>query len=126
MNKSTLLAFNGRLATEINELLDVQDENSGIPRTGYKLIRLIKKSMAAALHRGENVNIHGFGIFKIIERTPRTIKRPFIWHKPLTQSMEPFVHKPEKTVKFYPSVQLKAMRNPDSPSCKERRTRAKW
>ena len=113
------------LAKAIHEVLDLPNNRHGEPSFGYKVVKTIVNSIATALHRGEDVHVRGFGIFRVVTRTPRRTANSFITRDPL---FSPVIinHKPRRVVIFIPSIQLLAMLNQSSPNHKEARTAAKW
>ena len=113
------------LAKQIHEILDWPNNRHGEPAFGYKVVKTIINSIAAALHRGEDVHVRGFGIFRVVIRTPRRTANSFITRDPLFSPVT-INHQPRKVVIFIPSIQLQAMLNQSTPNHKEARTVAKW
>jgi nucleoid DNA-binding protein len=98
------------LAKYLHDLLQLPYPPNGDPKTGRKIIAGIKKAITDALHRGEDVKIKGFGIFRVVNHKPTRVGSTFITQDPIFSPV-PIDVKGYRYVKFYPSSQLRAMLN---------------
>lgn len=120
------------LAILIHEVLD-EPYDHGVPTLGYKVVRAMLSAMAQALRTGQDVNVRGFGILRVKDRTPHPTGHNIL-HNSLkgpadVYSSAPLSYKPRKHVVFKPSSQLRAMINTAAdciPSLVERRAMETW
>lgn len=110
------------VAKELQDLLDLPLEEfksanstTWLPLTGTRVIHAIFDTVKAALLRGEDVEIQGFGKFKIIERKARTVPVGFVatdgTAEGVKHSAKVRVIPPKLIVKFFPSPYLTGVTN---------------
>jgi nucleoid DNA-binding protein len=120
------------LSRYINELID----EPIMSPIGFKVSKAIFKTIADALHRGEEVYVQGFGTFKVLKprevhKLPNLIlhrKRGGEFNSEATKSPVMIEIPGKKKVFFYPAIQLQAMLNEDDTTSnyKERRAKSIW
>lgn len=68
------------IAYELSDLLELPK----ICRTGtaYKIVTRVLQTIAAGLHRGEDVKIAGFGIFRVRKVAPRERYTAYFYGRP--------------------------------------------
>ena len=110
-----------QLAELIHDLLDIPNDGHGNPIVGLKIVNAIITTMIAALQRGEDVEVKGFGIFRIHTRKPRRTGNNFLLNRPNIHSPVPITWPTKKYVRFYPAAQLRALLNPTGTNRVERR-----
>ena len=116
---------NRSLALDIEELL--RGEFHPLPLKGTRVLQAICQAMKDALLRGESIAIEGFGIFRVVERTPKRTSQFFLTNNPaLGRSATILAHHRRRYVIFEPSMVLMAMLNLQSPNYKERRAQRRW
>jgi nucleoid DNA-binding protein len=119
--------FRYKVADELTDLLDLPRGKFGRPDKAHQIIRAIQTAMTDALHRGEDIRIDGFGIFRIHTRPSKPNRQTFIMGRPAIKTSEIVVAPARKVVKFTPSEALRAMVNIDAPTtCVERRAIKSW
>ena len=115
-----------KLARQIHDDLDIPLNGHGYPIFMIRLIRTIERTIRDGLSRGEEVNIRGFGTFKLETRTPRRTGNNFV-HGRDVRSPVPISHPTRKVVVFTPDMSLMALLNhTDTPNYKERRSAKNW
>lgn len=110
-----------QLAELIHDLLDFPNDGHGNPVIGLKVVNAILTAIAGSLHRGEDVEIRGFGIFRIHTRKPKRTGNNFLLNRPNIHSSAPITWPSKKYVRFYPAAQLRALINPTGTNRVERR-----
>lgn len=110
-----------QLAELIHDLLDLPNDGHGNPVTGLKVVNAILAAISSGLHRGEDVEIRGFGIFRTHTRKPRRTGNNLLLNHPNIHSPVPIIWPSKKYVRFYPAAQLRALINPTGTNRVERR-----
>jgi nucleoid DNA-binding protein len=122
------------LSMVIGDILQLPiDKVQHYPIQAANILQAILDSISAALHRGEDVHVKGFGIFRVKQLKPRTYTNIVTTKPPgedtisqATRTPIPIVLPGKKRVFFYPAIQLKAMLNHETPSAHERRAISIW
>jgi nucleoid DNA-binding protein len=109
-SRNTKGGFHRHCAIDIHDLLDIPLDKNGDPSLGTKILRAIIATMRDALHRGEDVKIPGFGIFRVVEWKPKRTGNNII-SQDGTRSPVPLERMSKRVVTFIPAEQLKAMLN---------------
>jgi nucleoid DNA-binding protein len=111
-----------RLAQDIEYLLDIKTCNS---KRGRQILHAILDTIIAALRRGDDVNLPGFGKFKVYTRPPFFKVGTFITRDARTSARIDIPAK--QMVMFIPSQSLTATINYHGPkNFKERRILQSW
>lgn len=112
---------------ELQDLMDIPREvkysKGGFryerPTKAAEVIRAIFKVIKDALHRGESVNIPGFGTFKVIQTKPTRSYGTIVGNskgKPVGYSKAYRAVPSKNKVVFKPSVHLMALLNVEEPN----------
>lgn len=99
------------IARIVEDVLEFRDYRHPRASKSYKIVRSILKTIEAAVLRGEDVKIAGFGIFRIIERPAR--KHPVCYFYGLKRLNNHLIesHAARRYVVFQPSKALKRFVN---------------
>jgi nucleoid DNA-binding protein len=103
-------SFPIKIAYELDELLGFPHPRSFRTGPSYKAVKTIFKAIGAALRKGEDVKIDGFGIFRVHPRRRRGPCYPY----PYLGAGQQWEYRDfgnRKIVKFFPSKILTRMLN---------------
>jgi nucleoid DNA-binding protein len=122
----TNYAFQGNIARELHRLFDFPDDHQRYTKA-RQIVRAVFEAITIGLRRGEDVRVNGFGIFRIIDYTPKPSRMHFITQSAI-KSPALITHRTRKKVIFIPSEQLRAMVNgPKGPTTwDEQRAMSIW
>jgi nucleoid DNA-binding protein len=107
------------LAMMLHELFDEPlDKVQWAPTWGQNVVKVMLKSISAALHRGEDVEIMGFGTFYVKQPKPKRVGHMALFTEGGKRIKDTSEYSPttilinrKKKVYFRPSPQLRAMLN---------------
>lgn len=112
------------IAIQVNEILDLPITHP----TGMKVVRTVISTMTKALHEGEEIDIRGFGILRVVKYKARKTGSNFMTNSKYGDRCPVAIQHPDKlVVTFLPSVQTEAVLNHTGPMTYiERRATKCW